>query len=604
MDTRTSPARLHIERIREVLKDHGADAVLVLSSDPHLSEYLPERWQGRQWASGFTGSAATLAVTLERAALFADSRYWVQAERELAGSGIELVKVVSPAAGQHVDWLCSGLAAGATVAADGQVLGLATARQLRDRLGECGIALRTDLDAVAVAWPDRPAAPSAAVYEHDGAQAPEPRTARLARVRTAMQAAGASHHLVSTVDDVAWLLNLRGADVGYNPVFLAHLLIDGEAATLFIAAGKVAPALEQSLLGDGVRLGAYDDAAAVLAALPDGAVLLVDPKRTTSALVERAAGRRVEAINPSTLAKSRKSDAEAAHVRRTMIEDGIAMCEFYAGFEAALADPARQEPITELGIDEQLTAARARRPGYVGPSFATIAAFNANGAMPHYRATPQSHAAIEGHGLLLIDSGAQYRGGTTDITRMWPVGELSAAQKRDVTLVLRGTMALSRTRFPRGTLSPMLDAIARAPLWEHGLDFGHGTGHGVGYFLNVHEGPQSISRTIPDATMAMEPGMITSIEPGVYRPGRWGVRVENLVLNVPARQHSASKFGEFLEFETLTLCPIDTRCLEPSLLRPDEVAWLNAYHRTVAERLSPGLSGDALAWLHLRTAPI
>jgi Xaa-Pro aminopeptidase len=280
------------------------------------------------------------------------------------------------------------------------------------------------------------------------------------------------------------------------------------------------------------------------------------------------------------------------------------MCEFYAWFEAALADSARRTPITELTIDEKLTEARARRAGYVGPSFATIAAFNANGAMPHYRALPESHATIEGDGLLLIDSGAQYRGGTTDITRMWPIGRLGAAQKRDVTLVLRGTIALSRARFPRGTLSPMLDAIARAPLWEHGLDYGHGTGHGVGYFLNVHEGPQTISRAIADPSMAMQPGMITSVEPGLYRLGQWGVRVENLVLAVPAAAGVSTEFGEFLEFETLTLCPIDARCLDVSLLRADEIAWLDAYHRMVRERLEPKLAGATLAWLRLRTTPL
>jgi Xaa-Pro aminopeptidase len=276
------------------------------------------------------------------------------------------------------------------------------------------------------------------------------------------------------------------------------------------------------------------------------------------------------------------------------------MCEFYAWFEAQLSEPTRRAPITELTIDEKLTEARARRPGYVGPSFATIAAFKANGAMPHYRATPESHATIEGDGLLLVDSGAQYRGGTTDITRVWPIGRLGDAERRDVTIVLRGTIALSRARFPRGTPGPMLDAIARAPLWENGLDFGHGTGHGVGYFLNVHEGPQTISRAVAEPAMAMEAGMITSIEPGVYRPGQWGVRVENLVLNVPATD-TGSEFGEFLEFETLTLCPIDTRSLDRTLLRSDEIAWLNAYHATVAERLAPGLTGAALDWLRART---
>ncbi|MEP7301270.1 MAG: aminopeptidase P family protein [Caldimonas sp.] len=604
MDTRTSPARLNIERIRAVLETNGCAAALIPSSDPHLSEYLPERWQGRQWATGFTGSAGTFALTLDKAALFADSRYWVQAEREIAGSGIELVRTPSPAAAYHIDWLCRNVAPGATVAVDGDVLGLAAARQLEDELARCAIALRSDLDVLAAAWPERPAAPEAAVYEHRAPEAAESRRDRLARVRAAMADAGTTHHFVSTVDDIAWLLNLRGADVSYNPVFLAHLLVGPDAATLFVDEAKVDAGLRAELGRDGVDLAPYAQAGAALAGLPGDAALLVDPKRVTLGTREKAAVRIVEAINPSTLAKSRKSEAEAAHVRRAMAEDGAAMCEFYAWFEAALADPDRKEPITELTIDAQLTEARARRPGYVGPSFATIAAFNANGAMPHYRATPESHAVIAGDGLLLIDSGAQYRGGTTDITRMWPIGRLGAAQKRDVTLVLRGTIALSRVRFPRGTLSPMLDAIARVPLWEHGLDYGHGTGHGVGYFLNVHEGPQSFSRVIADATMAMQPGMITSVEPGLYRPGQWGVRVENLVLAVPAGAEVSREFGEFLEFETLTLCPIDARCLEPALLRADEIAWLDAYHRVVRERLEPLVAGEALAWLRLRTAPL
>jgi len=308
----------------------------------------------------------------------------------------------------------------------------------------------------------------------------------------------------------------------------------------------------------------------------------------------------VEAINPSTLFKSRKSAAEAAHVRDAMAQDGAAMCEFYAWFEQALG----KERITELTVDEKLSAARAKRPGFVGLSFNTIAGYNANGAMPHYRATPESHAVIEGNGLLLIDSGGQYLGGTTDITRVWPIGSITAGHRRDYTLVLKGTIALSHTRFPRGTLSPMVDAIARAPLWEHGLDFGHGTGHGVGYFLNVHEGPQSISRTTPEPHMAMEPGMITSIEPGLYRPGQWGIRIENLVLNVPADTPESGAFGEFLEFETLTLCPIDTRCIDRGLLRADEIDWLNRYHVTVRERLAPLVAGDALAWLNERTQAI
>jgi Xaa-Pro aminopeptidase len=295
-----------------------------------------------------------------------------------------------------------------------------------------------------------------------------------------------------------------------------------------------------------------------------------------------------------------------------MERDGAAMCAFYAWMEQALG----REYVSELTIDEKLSAERAKQPGYVSLSFPTIAGFNANGALPHYRAMPESFAVLStpsglaAEGLLLIDSGGQYLGGTTDITRVWPIGTPSAAQKRDYTLVLKGTLGLSRMRFPRGTLSPMLDAAARAPLWEHGIDFGHGTGHGVGYFLNVHEGPQSISKAVPDANMAMQPGMITSVEPGLYRPKQWGIRIENLVLNVPLppvvpnAQPGDPEYGEYLAFETLTLCPIDTRCIDMSLMRPDEVQWLNGYHAKVLRRLRPHVSGDALAWLEARTKPI
>jgi Xaa-Pro aminopeptidase len=609
MDTRTSPARLRIAALREALVQHGLDAVLVPSSDPHLSEYLPGRWQGREWLSGFTGSMGTLAVTRTEAALFADSRYWEQAAFELAGSGIELVKITSGGATTHVQWLAAAVARGGTVAVDGQVLGLAAANGLRTTLEAAGVALRTDLDLLEGVWPDRPALPAEPVEEHRPPHAVRTRALNLASVREAMHAAGATHHFVSTIDDIAWITALRGCDVEFNPFFLAHLLVVRDAATLFVDGAKVSPAVRAALAADGVQLAPYAEAAAALAALPAGGTLLIDPKRIT--LAHRSAVpagvKVIEQTNPSVFAKSRKTEAEAAHVRAAMVEDGVAMCEFYAAFEASLA---RGERWTELDIDTRLTAERAKRPGFVGASFSTIAGFDANGALPHYRATPEHHAVIEaaaeGEGrLLLIDSGGQYLGGTTDITRVWPIGgPLPAATRRDCTRVLKGTIALSRTRFPRGTLSPMLDAIARAPIWEAGIDFGHGTGHGVGYFLAVHEGPQSISKAVPDATMAMEPGMITSIEPGIYRPGQWGVRIENLVLNVPAPTDEGDRFGEFLAFETLTLCPIDVRCLDLALLTPDERAWLDDYHATVRERLAPRLEGAALAWLIARTAPV
>jgi Xaa-Pro aminopeptidase len=602
MDTRTSPVRARIARLREVMQARAVAAVLVPSSDPHLSEYLPAHWQGREHFSGFTGSMGMLVVTAERAALFADSRYWTQAEAQLQGSGIDLERIPTGTATHHLDWLAAHVPRGGAVAVDGAVLGLAASQTLRARLEAAGLALQTQADVLGEAWDDRPALPCARVYEHAAPHAPLPRAAKFEQVRAAMAAAGATHHFVSTVDDIAWITNLRGADVDYNPVFLAHLLIAADRATLFVGAGKLDAALPAALAADAVALADYADAGAALAALPAGAALLVDPRRITLGFREQvgAGVRVVEAINPSTLAKSRKTAAELAFVREAMAQDGAAMCAFYAWFERATAPERPFGPVTELTIDEQLSGERRKRPGFVGLSFPVIAGWNANGAMPHYRASPESHAAIEGDGLLLIDSGAQYVGGTTDITRVWPIGAVTREHRLDYTRVLQGTLGLSQARFPRGTLSPMLDALARAPLWAAKLDYGHGTGHGVGYFLNVHEGPQSISKAVPEPAMAMEAGMITSVEPGLYRPGRWGIRIENLVANVAC---GTTEFGEFLEFETLTLCPIDTRCIEPGMLDRRDVDWLNAYHALVRERLLPLVEGEARDWLVRRTEP-
>jgi Xaa-Pro aminopeptidase len=590
-----------IELLRGEMAREALAAVLVPSADPHLSEYMPVRWQGRQWLSGFTGSVGTLVVTAGFAGLWVDSRYWMQAEAQLAGTGIALMKMMGgQQSAPHVGWLAENAAAGDTVAVDGAVLGVAAARALRDALTARGIVLRTDLDLLDAVWPERPGLPADAVYEHVAPQASVARSAKLDEVRRVMREKGAQWHFISTLDDLAWLFNLRGADVSYNPVFVAHALIGLDDAALFVAGGKVPAALAQSLAAENVRVEPYEKAAAALESLPADATLLIDPRRITFGSLERVPShvKIVEAVNPSTFAKSRKTPLEAVQIRATMEQDGAALAEFFAWFEAALG----REPITELTIDEKLSAARARRPGFVTLSFATIAGFNANGAMPHYRASEASHSVIEGNGLLLIDSGGQYLGGTTDITRVVPIGEITAEHKRDFTIVLKGTIALSRAQFPRGIRSPMLDAIARAPIWQAGADYGHGTGHGVGYFLNVHEGPQVISHYAPaEPWTAMEEGMITSIEPGLYRPGKWGIRIENLVINQAAEK---TEFGDFLKFETLTLCPIDTRCIDLSLLHEDERAWLNAYHATVRERVSPHVDGAAKAWLDTRTQPI
>ncbi|TWI57360.1 Xaa-Pro aminopeptidase [Pseudomonas duriflava] len=587
--------------LRRLMQEEGIDACLIPSADPHLSEYLPERWQGRQWLSGFTGSAGTLIVTLAFAGVWTDSRYWEQAEAELKDSGVALMKLVAGGMQAHIDWLAQHVPAGGTVVVDGAVLSLGTAAALQKAFTAKRITLRTDLDPLDAIWPNRPALPQAAVYEHKAPYAPVARRDKLARVREAMVEQGADWHFLSSLDDIAWLLNLRGADVSYNPVFLAHVLIGTDQAQLFVGTGKVPAELEDLLKADGVTLAPYEEAAAALAALPDNAALLVDPARVTFGLAEAAPAsiKRIEAINPSTLFKSCKTVEEVQHICEAMAQDGAALCEFFARFEAALA---AGERVTELTVDEWLTEARTRRPNFVSLSFSTIAGYNAGGALPHYHATEAAHSVIEGDGLLLIDSGGQYLGGTTDITRVVPIGTPNAEQKRDYTRVLKGMIALSRARFPEGIAAQMLDAIARAPIWEAGIDYGHGTGHGVGYFLNVHEGPQSISfYGQPTPHSAMRDGMITSNEPGIYRPGQWGVRIENLLLCVAEPK---TDFGHFMRFETLTLCPIDTRCIDRSLMREDEIAWLNAYHAEVHDRISPLVDGAAREWLESRTQPL
>ncbi len=593
----SSPIPARLRQLRLAMREQGIDAYIVPSTDPHLSEYLPERWQGREYFSGFTGSVGTLVVTAQFAGLWVDSRYWAQAEKELAPTGIQMMRINSAAATLHIDWLADNVEAKQVVGIDGKVLGLSTARALQAALDAKNIILDTSQDLLEKVWEARPALPQTAIYEHAVPFAVVSRKDKLELIRQQMRAKKIAWHFISTVDDIAWTFNLRGADVSYNPVFMAHAMIGLDGATLYLSQGKVPAGVLAALTLDGVAVLDYDKAATALAELPVGSSLLIDPRRITLGFRQAVPQhvKVIEAVNPSVFAKSRKHAQEAQFVREAMEQDGAALCEFFSWLENNLG----KENITELSIDQQVCAARARQPHYVSPSFGTIAGFNPNGAMPHYRATAESHAVIEGDGLLLIDSGGQYLNGTTDITRVAPVGTVSAEQKRDFTLVLKGMIALSRMQFPRGTFSTVLDTAARAPIWAEGINYGHGTGHGVGYFLNVHEGPQSIScLAIPDANMVMEEGMITSNEPGIYRPGKWGVRIENLMLCVPAGK---TEFGEFLKFETLTLCPIDTRCIDLALMRDDELAWLNEYHVTVRDRLLAHVTGSAKIWLENRT---
>ncbi len=597
-----NPIPARIAALRTAMKEHGVAAVLVPSADPHLSEYLPAHWSAREWLSGFTGSAGTLIVGHHQAGLWTDSRYFAQAEQQLAGSGIELMKLRVPHKPEYIEWLQQHLAEGDTLAVAGDSMAVSACKDMQSRLTSIGVTVRTDLDLPGTIWPERPALPSMPVFAHDPAFAVTGRADKLKRVRAAMRRLGASHHLLSSLDDIAWLTNLRGSDVECNPVFLAHLLLlPGDRATLFVQRGKLDDALVAALAADGIGIADYDATGSSLAELGKDDSLLLDGRRVVSSIAAAIPPEvaRIDAANPSTALKAIKTPAELDHIRDVMRRDGAALVRGFRRLEQRLA---AGMTVTELDVDRLLHEERSAQPGWIGESFATIAGYQANGALPHYRATPESHSTLHSKGLLLVDSGGQYLGGTTDITRVLALGETTSEQRRDATLVLKGMIALSRARFPKGASGPQIDALARAPLWAAGMDYGHGTGHGVGYFLNVHEGPHGIRPPAAGgALVALEPGMISSIEPGLYKPGRHGIRHENLALVIEAEQ---SEFGEFLGFETLTLCPFDRRALEPGLLDPQERAWLDDYHANVRAALSPLLEDADLEWLNRHCAPL
>lgn len=596
-----------IESLRQTLAAQDLTAIIVPSADPHLSEYLPEYWQARLWLSGFTGSVGTLVVTADFAGLWTDSRYWVHAAEQLDGTGITLEKL-APGQPNHIDWLATHLAEGDSVAVDGNVLSIAEQDRLLDAFEANDITLITERDLLTEVWTDRPALPAANLYVHDAQFLAQSAIDKLAAVRAGMAEAGATHHLLSSLDDIAWLTNLRGADVDYNPVFLAHMLISENDATLFIDTNKVSSEIAQSLKDSGIAIADYEAVQDALGTLTADDLLLLDPSKVAVGTLSKMADGVgfIEQMAPSTLLKSVKSDADIDHVREAMRQDGAALCEFFATFEQRLADGER---LSELDVDSMLIEVRSQQPHYVSPSFPTIAGFNENGALPHYRATPEKFSYLEVNegegGLLLIDSGAQYQNGTTDITRVVGIGQVSTEHKRDFTTVLKAHIALAKAHFPDGIASPLIDAICRAPLWQAQMDYGHGTGHGVGYFLNVHEGPQVIaySASTPKER-AMKEGMISSNEPGLYREGKWGIRIENLVVNKRVAQPVETEFGDFLNFETITYCPIDTRLIEPSLLTQIESDWLNSYHSQVYAELKDRVDGAALEWLSERAQAI
>ncbi len=592
-----------ITALRQAMKKHQFDAYIVPSSDAHISEYQPEHWQARQWLSGFDGSAGTLVVTQDFAGLWTDSRYWGMAEHQLKGSGICLQKLSSPET-SHQQWLITELPENSTVGIDGSVLSVAENQLLSDTLSEKQIRLNTATDLLSEVWTDRPELPLESVYEHNLSFCAFTRQEKLTQLKEVLQQKNIKWHLLSSMEDIAWLTNLRGNDVNYNPVFVAYMLINQQETFLFLDEHKLPNEIRQELEIDGITILPYEAIDQKLSEIDANSSILFDPKRTTIKRINALSSdiKKVEDINPTALFKSCKHEKDLQHIRHAMEEDGAALCEFFVWLETAVAN---KERITELTIDEKLIEFRSKKPYYVCPSFSTIAGFNGNGAMPHYRATEDNHAVIEGDGLLLIDSGAQYLDGTTDITRVVAIGKITPEQKRDFTLVLKAHIALANAVFPEDIAAPLLDAITRAPLWAEQIDFGHGTGHGVGYFLNVHEGPQVLSYHAPITPYSkMKKGMVTSNEPGLYRPEKWGIRLENLVANVDVSQPVEQEFGQFLCFETLTLCPFDVECIDVNYLTDKELVWLNNYHQQVYARLAPKIKGAALEWLKENTRPI
>ena len=580
-----------LSTLRRLMAEHKLAAYVIPATDPHISEYLPAHWRILEWASGFTGSAGTLVVTHDFAGLWTDSRYFVQAEVQLAGSGVQLMKLLTPHTPEFIDWLSLTLPAGATVGTDGNLISRRWYRLMEKGLVAHGIQLNPNVDLVEAAWTNRPALPLDPVYEHPAKFAGQHCKEKLTQIRTALQDKGLDYTVFSTLDDIAWTFNLRGTDVPYNPLFVSHAVIGEKSAVLFVDERKIPDAIRQSLKKSGVQVLPYEQIRYYLAKLPKNARVLIDPVRISQNLPGALPSETelVEGVNITTLLKACKTPKEIEHLRRTMIKDGVALTKFFFWLDQTIG----KERVTERSAEDKLHALRKAQADCVGESFGAIAAYRDHAALPHYKSTPESDVELQREGLFLLDSGGQYLGGTTDTTRVISLGNITAEERRDYTLVLKGMIALCNLRFPKGTRGFQLDALARAPLWQHGINFGHGTGHGVGYFLNVHEGPQSISPN-PGADTPFMPGMVTSVEPGIYRPGKHGVRLENLVLCVQAEE---TEFGEFLRFESLTLAPLFTNLVDKSLLNPEERRWLRDYNRLVLRKIGRFLSPVEKEWL-------
>ena len=580
--------------LQAAMKQQNIDAWIIPSSDPHESEYSADHWSGRAWLSGFSGSAGTIVVQQDRAALWTDGRYFLQAEQELSGSGIELMREGQPGVPGISHWLVDTLDEGKVVGFDGKVMALARTRELQKTLSKKNLTLKTCLDLLDSTWSDRPAMPANPVFLHDDAMAGKSHKEKLEQVRTKMQEAGASHLLITSLDDIAWLFNLRGSDIDCNPVFLAYTLVSSDNVQLFVNDSRIEEAALQALKTSFVQLHPYGSVAAALASLDTDISLILDPGTTCQWLMDSLpeAVNIIEGASPTRMLKAIKNSIEIARMSDCHRRDGVAIVRLARWLEENI--PAGS--VTEVNLDEKLQALRAEAPEFKGPSFPTIAGYGPHGAVIHYRADDESSLKVEDKGFLLVDSGGQYPDGTTDITRTFACGEMTDEERKDYTLVLKGHINLARARFLKGTRGMQLDILARQPMWDEGQNYNHGTGHGVGYFLNVHEGPHSVSPKWLD--VPLRPGMLVTNEPGMYRNGKHGIRIENIML---VSEDITTEFGEFYKLEALTLAPVDTRPLVTEMLSTQEIDWLNSYHARVREELSPLLSGDDLLWLEKAT---
>lgn len=584
--------------LREVMRRESIDAFIFPSTDPHNGEYVPAHWEGRKWISGFDGSAGTAVVTMDKAALWTDSRYFIAAEEQLQGTEFKLMKERVEGTPTISQWLGMSLAHinGAVVGLDGYVNAANEVRGLAEELRrQGGITIRTNFDPLDIIWKDRPEIPLSTVVQHPLEYSGETAESKLQRIRTAVKRSGAEALLVTALDDIAWTLNLRGSDVHCNPVAVAYLLIDVEKTILYINKVKLAPSAADALKAAGVVVEDYGNVVEGLRHF-EGYNILLDPNQVNYALFSAVSAKKVvEAASPVPYLKCVKNEAEIRGFHSAMLRDGVAMVKFLHWLKPAVEAGGQ----TELTVEKKLTSLRAEQPLFKGVSFDTIAAYQEHGAIVHYEATPETDVELKPRGFLLLDSGAQYLDGTTDITRTIPLGPVTEEQKKVYTLVLKGHIQLELCKFPNHASGTQLDILARQAMWKEGLNYMHGTGHGVGSYLNVHEGPHQIRMEWKPAPL--QAGMTVTDEPGLYLAGKFGVRIENTLI---VKDFIETEFGKFLQFESLTLCPIDLDCADLDMLTAEEKQWLNDYHEMVFEKLSPLLNDEEKEWLKTNTARI